>query len=282
MSTLLSAVRDIFIIDREGFSCKIYYTAWLRHFNYLLHEAKMKYILSFIAAFIPLMLLSGCEMNRLDNAEKELYLKQEAAGIPVIISVVKGPKFTDRMKAGPLTFNVLPQIAVWAEDGNGKLIDTLYVTGADWKKMRHAGKKKLGADFYSQCFPLWASRVKAAGKELPAPKKPYTDAVTSATPMSSFKVHTRLNTGAEPVYIYAEINKSGDNNTAYTKDNNDWAGQPSLLYRAEVNNTAKGQPVKLELIGHSGMIKEAPAVHSDTSGLDSALDIIREITVIFN
>ena len=252
-------------------------------------------------------------MNKMDHTHKTIVLEQKSNGMPIQVTIIKDTAFSARMRLGPVIFNVLPQIVIWTEDSLGQLMETVYITGADFKKMRHAGKNKKGALFFSECFPVWASRVKAAGKELPSKEKPYTDAVTSATPQSSFTVQTRLRqavkTQAEVKELYpnfnwdkymsnigldytgdinvrqpnffAEINKSGDLNAVYNKENNDWVGQPSIVYSVKVPEIQPGLVCSLHSVGHGGKIQDPPAIYSDLSDFDTALKQVRAIAITF-
>jgi hypothetical protein len=220
-------------------------------------------------------------MNKMDHSSRTIQLGQSLQGLPISVAVTKGEHWSQRMKAGPLIFNILPQIVIWAEDNEGQLIKTLYITGAGGKGTRHAGKDKKGAAFYAECFPVWALRLKAAGRELPSKEKPYPDAVTSATPMSSFTVQTRLPDPGQPFALFAEVNKSADNNGTFTEENNDWAGQPSLIYKVMIPEIEKGHPYEMEVIGHGGRIKDKPAVYADLSGFDTALKQLHEIKISF-
>ncbi|MBN1596046.1 hypothetical protein JW933_08990 [candidate division FCPU426 bacterium] len=223
--------------------------------------------------------LSGCVVNTLDEKHKIIKLRQEVQGQPITVDIVHGEHWSERMQAGPIIFNILPQIVIWAEDQDGRLIDTLYITGADGKGFRHAGKNEKGAAFYAECFPVWASRLQAAGKSLPSKKEPYPDTVTSATPMSGFSLETRLINAEKTSALFLEVNKSNDVNDQYTKENNDWAGQPSLIYEAVITQMQPGDEYQLKLIGHGGRIKDTPDIYTDLTGLDTAMEQIREITV---
>jgi hypothetical protein len=185
------------------------------------------------------------------------------------------------MQAGPFIFNVLPQFAVWAEDGDGEFLVTLYVTGADFKKLRHAEKQSGGADYFAKTLPVWASRVRAAGKTLPSKETPYPDAVTSATPAADVTINTTVPEGSNELVLYLEINKSGDENEVFTKEVNDTAGQPSLVYRVDASSAQAGTSRAMELVGHGGMIVEEPAVYTDLSSFDTALQLVNEAVVSF-
>lgn len=222
------------------------------------------------------ILLSSCVMNKTDNSHKLIELKT-AGGMELAIDVEAGAEWSSRMKAGPFIFNVLPQMAVWTEDTSGRFIETLYITGADFKKMNHALKNENEADFFKECLPYWASRAESSGTALPSKKAPYPDTVTSATPAADFTINTSVPEDA--AHIYAELNKADDMNTVYTEDNNDWAGQPSLIYSADLSGLSNSEPIELKLEGHGGMIGAFPGVYEDLSGFDSALRQIKCIKV---
>jgi hypothetical protein len=85
----------------------------------------------------------------------------------------------------------------------------------------------------------------------------------------------------KPFTLRTEINKSGDTSDVYTDENNDWAGQPSLVYEAEISKTEPGTVYALRLAGHGGMIGEKPGIYKDLAGFDTALRQIEEIRVSF-
>jgi hypothetical protein len=220
-------------------------------------------------------------MNRIDRSPQTLNLRDAGDGIPVEVRISAGDAWTSRMQAGPFIFNVLPQFAVWAEDGDGVFLDTLYVTGADFKKLRHAEKQGDGAGYFAKTLPVWASRVEAAGKTLPSKENPYPDAVTSATPAADVTINTVAPTGSDELVLFLEINKSGDENEVFTKDVNDTTGQPSLVYRVVVSDAQTGTSRAMELVGHGGMIADEPGVYSDLSDFDTALQLVNEAVVSF-
>ncbi len=78
-----------------------------------------------------------------------------------------------------------------------------------------------------------------------------------------------------PAVAYLEIKKSSDTNPTLTEVDNDWAGQPSLVYGARLGNG----PTRLELLGHGGRFREEPGIYSDLSGFDTALEQIAPIVV---
>ncbi len=236
----------------------------------------------YLISTIVMSLFSGaCVMNKMDHQVRAFKLRQTVKGLPVTFTFTKGAEFSKPMQAGPIIFNVLPQVVIWAEDPSGKLIDTLYVTGADGKKMRHGAKSREGAKFYKACFPVWAKQMAAAGKKLPMENGPYPDSVTTATPMDSFSLATKLDIKEKSFVLFIEINKSGDFNKTYTEKNNGWAGQPSLIYRADAPEKKNGQTVIFTPVGHGGRLKDKARIYTDLKGIDTALRQFLEIKAAF-
>ncbi len=217
---------------------------------------------------------TGCVMNRIDRSPQTLDLREGGDGIPVEVRIAAGDAWASRTQAGPFIFNVLPQFAVWAEDGNGEFLDTLYVTGADFKKLRHAEKQERGPDYFADTLPTWASRVVAAGKSLPSKESPYPDAVTAPTPAADVIINTAVPAGSDGLVFFLEINKSGDENEVFTKEANDSAGQPSLVYRVAIADPRTGTSRAMELLGHGGTLADEPGVYADLSHFDTALQLI--------
>lgn len=236
--------------------------------------------LKVIVCAIAVGLTACCVMNKLEKSPQTIRLKPVNAGMPVTITVTRGPHWSQRMQAGPFIFNILPQIVIWTETPEGRLRETVYITGADGKKFNHSEKEKKGAAFYEECFPVWASRMRECGSPLPSKENPYTDAVTSATPTTDFSLHSQIPYATGQFVIVLEINKSGDVNDTFTKSNNDWAGQPSLVYKTIVAPGEKG-PFTMTLAGHGGRLRDKKGLSPDTAGFTSALGQVESIVVSF-
>lgn len=236
---------------------------------------------SLLGLVLAVAVLCGCVMNRLSEKPQTITLRRKVQGTSIRLDVVPGEEWSRRMQAGPFIFNVLPQIVIWAENDQGRLIDTLYITGADGKGFRHAGKKQKGAAFYRECFPVWASRLESAGGVLPGKDNPYPDTITSATPSGRFTLLSRLPFPEQSFTLFLEINQSDDTNDTYTKQNNGWAGQPSLIYRVAIEAPGSAVKYTMKPIGHGGRLGDVPAVYADLSGFDTALRQVRETTISF-
>jgi len=223
------------------------------------------------------LLLGGCVMNRLSEEKEVIDLTRGTPGEKAMeITVIPGDAWSVPLKAGPLTFNILPQMVFWLEDREGNLAQTLYITGADYEKMRHAGKSEKGEEFYRECFPLWAAKAEAAGLSLPSDKSPYPDTVTSATPSNSYILLTSAGYG-ETLFLFMEINQSSDYNEYYTKDTSGWIGQPAVVYFCPCPEP--GQSLPMEAVGHSDSPDQRPGLYTDMSRLDSALKQTLSLTV---
>ena len=233
-----------------------------------------------IAVVLATSAFVGCVMNRVNADPQTIVLKEGESGEAVRVEIVPGPEWVSRMQAGPLIFNVLPQFAIWTQDDAGNLVETLYVTGAGFRKLRHAKKQEMQSAFFRECLPIWAARVEASGGELPSKENPYPDAVTSATPAGGATIVTALEQTVPPVTLYLEINKSDDVNATYTKENSGWAGQPSLVYAAELDGASADGTYRLELAGHARAGDSAARLYTDFEGFDTALELVREATVL--
>lgn len=91
-------------------------------------------------------------MNRV-NPDPQTIVLRENVDAALRVEIEPGPQWSSRMQAGPFIFSVLPQFAIWTEDDAGNLVETLYVTAADFAKMRHAEKNEMQTGFYPQDLP---------------------------------------------------------------------------------------------------------------------------------
>jgi len=228
----------------------------------------------FSGIIVTIVLLSGCTMNKVTTEEKTITLRPTQTNGGLTLLITTGDTWSRTMKAGPMIFNVLPQFVLWTEGPEGEYGETLYITGADGK-MRNAKKKELGADFYRQTLPLWSSRAEKAGIALPSQEKVYPDTVTSATPTFTTTLEL-LPPSRKAAYVFLEINQSSDDNETYNEDNNDWQGQPSLIYRAKLPESGT---VELALIGHGGMVQDKPEIYEDLSLITTARQMINSVSV---
>lgn len=230
---------------------------------------------------VCLVFLFSCAINQINEEKTVVTLNTGTEVNPIVISLMKGPQWAHKITPGPFIIHIYPQVVFWMEDDAGNLLKTLYITGADGKFTKHATKKKMDSEFFRKCFPIWSDKIIQANQKLPGSSNPYPDAVTSATPQSSFDVATQIGNIKVPFSIYAEINKTGDYNDYYTEDLTDWVGQPSILYSVSVNQINKNQSYELTPVGHSNIQQGEPVLMNDFENIDSALQMVDKIRVKF-
>jgi len=123
--------------------------------------------------------------------------------------------------------------------------------------------------------------VAAAGSPLPDKDNPYPDSITSATPSAGFTLNTKINPSLGSYHIYMEVNQSSDYNDVYTKENSDWAGQPSVIYHREVPGKPDGGRYRMEVWVRGTNLGESGEFSFDMSGMDTALSQIGEAWITY-
>jgi len=173
-------------------------------------------------------------------------------------------------------FGEPPQMAIWLESPDGKIVKTVFVThraGAnDW-----VGKLDCPV-----ALPFWESRWMSVLKE--AQKRPLFDAVTGATPKGGwFRVTTRVPKGSRWKY-FVEVNVSSDFNRFFPYWSKEGApddvgnGQPSLVYRGtiEAEGYSKSTPV---LAGFTDQFVPVSRLNRDFEKITTATELIPKIVV---
>lgn len=127
------------------------------------------------------------------------------------------------------------------------------------------------------------------GLYLPTKDKPIVDGISGATPRKSFDVKLKTISDLKQFIVKIEVNHSTDFNDCYPKnakegDTNysggkEGSGQPSIIYMAEVDLLKGETTFDATLIGHSSPDGSDGEVHTDMSGLTTALEIIKRITI---
>ncbi len=237
----------------------------------------------------------GYAIKELKPIERQLsetiYTRYQQQGKSLSIDIKAGEHYS-----GPgatvlgVTITGVPQMAVWLEDKQGNYLETLYVT-------KKASDSSYIQSLFSgegarrpEALPHWsyARGIKSAdGLMMPSSANPIADAITGATPISSFELRT--NTEAEEdVIVKFEINRSFDFNEVYHReafpDDPIYSGtgssaQPSLIYAATVNLKDDQPYYFMRLIGrghHSGKNGE---LYEDLSGITTAKEMVSRIIV---
>jgi hypothetical protein len=203
------------------------------------------------------------------------------------ISYIPGKYYKNTHKIGLMKLNIIPQMAIWLEDTKGNFVSNIFIT-----------EKSAKNDWYGfnvrrpEALPIWSHKMGVKysdGLYMPDKKHPLPDAVTGATSNDSafnreWAIPENLEKGK--YYIFSEVNNSFDYNSTYQEDlpktsqyYNSVNGQPSILYKAEIEIGTIESNNKMEVIGHGEVLGRDGSINSDLSGVDEAVNILQSITV---
>ena len=230
------------------------------------------------AAFVLACLLLGIAADAESRSDNTVTTREGESGRKIAVSFDRGKAWVHHMKIGGLLpIPNRPQIAVWAEDPDGRFLGTLYVTHRtatqDWRTSNSAVRRP-------EALPCWAHRqgtVYEDGLPLPTKQHPLPDALTSATPKDGFTLNTIIPNSPDRILIRAELNHSLDFNAAFPKGSMN--GQPSVIYTAEVSFSGPEEVFVMSLSGYGSPTGSTGAITPDVSTLTTAKDIVRRITV---
>jgi len=139
------------------------------------------------------------------------------------------------------TFSEPPQMAIWLEEPVSHKYKTIYVS------YRTGTGDMVGKAECPGCLPLWFEiyNRETGKKGYPKPDNPAPAAVTGATPQEEkFKIVREIEAGSKWI-CWMEMNLAGDFNEKYQEYNaeaktadDDFSGQPPLVYRCEIEAIA--------------------------------------------
>lgn len=231
---------------------------------------------------VSLMLAGGCLFSCHSNVAE-----YKEGNVTVFIEQGKAWKHDFPLFLGISRKND-PQIAIWIEDTCGNYVSTVYVT----KKIATQSWIMSRGNRRQEALPHWCHSRGVSyedGLYSPTKKNPLPDAITGATPKGSFKVAFSPAGGYEKFVVKIEVNHSTDFNNSYPKSarqgelnysgGKEGSGQPALVYSVWVDTSLPQKSFEAKLIGHSSPDGSSGNVYSDLSGITSALDIVRKITV---
>ena len=231
--------------------------------------------------------LLGC-LSFFQAAEAaEIATLAEVAGKPVSVQVTIGEQWAHSFRMFLKKITTTPQMAIWAEDADGKYLETLYVTKKFATQNWGIGSgAKADATHRVESLPYWMFKRGAAGLPSPTKNAPLPDAVTSASPKEDFILKTNVPGEAAEIFVLMEVNLSFDENDAYPEkakerdaNYNGVSGQPAVVYRAKVNVAAPGR-YDMTLIGHSSPSGKDGQLYEDVSSLTTALHIVKQAVVV--
>lgn len=242
-----------------------------------------------LSAIMVLLLCSAsaCAKDTKDNIT--ITTRAETTGTDITLSFEKGEHYYQPTKIfGLITIDLTPQIAVWIQDTYGHYVDTLYVTEKAGTQ-GWMGSKKIRRP---ESLPCWSHRrgvVYPDGLYMPTRENPLTDAVTAASPEGNFRLATKAPQALTKFVVLAEINNPGDYNDAYPKNASPGSpnssglppvsGQPSIIWAATIDLSSGPVTYEMKPVGHGSPDGKDGTIDPDLSGLTTAKDIIRGITV---
>ncbi len=202
-------------------------------------------------------------------------------GVPIQIKVERGEEYYH------------PILALWLEDIDGNFIETIYLsqsiaTGTFRFGVAKGGEWMPGERRRPAALPYWGHRrgVKAPdGLYLPTPDDPIPDAISGATPKTSFVLNTTVKDGLKRFKVYMEVNQTWDwnhswHNNLYPDDEEyKTSAQPALVYMVDVNLDNPQDTYRFSLIGHSHPSGKTGELFSDTTKHTTALKIIGDATL---
>ena len=171
------------------------------------------------------------------------------------------------MKVLWFSYTVWPQVAAWLETEDGRFIDTLYVTELAVTG-RYRAAPKTGRP---ETLPVWNARRSGAA-----------DAVSSPTTVGADLVYGNgVAAGLPPgrYVVMLEVNRSYDWNHTYTKKNAGVNGQPSIVYRAELELGAGPSEAVFVPVGTGSVDGSNGDIRPGLSGIDTALELFSSLKV---
>ncbi|MCK9452394.1 MAG: DUF2271 domain-containing protein [Bacteroidales bacterium] len=189
-----------------------------------------------------------------------------------------------------------PSLAIWIEDLEGEMIQTLFVTksvATGYYAYGDAGNGKWlkvpgPAQRYAS-LPYWLHRrelANPASEKLPTPQNPVPDAYTGATPTGSFTLKTTsFEKLTSKFKLFVEVNQPWDwneywNNSRFENDPNyHSSAQPSVIYAVTVDLADDFFVYQLNPIGHGHYAGDDGRLYTNISTLTTALTIFESISL---
>ncbi len=228
--------------------------------------------------------LYSCKSGRVQEepARTDLIANSEGNGAALYLDFRKGPSHNH------------PSFVLWAEDMNGKFIQTLFIskavgTGVYEHGNSSSGHWEPGEIRRPASLPYWSHRrdIKASdGLYVPSLENPVPDAYTGATPQGDFSISTRFDKDPPAkLRLYFEINQTWDWNEYWTNnkypDDDEYktSCQPALVYMCELDLANPEEAYSMKAIGHSHYSGKNGELFTNISTLTTALDIVNSLTI---
>jgi hypothetical protein len=202
-------------------------------------------------------------------------------GKAVTLTFDRGKEFIQMKRMKFMNMRLRPQIAVWMEDTLGKYLGTVYVTKFFGIQKGMSPNPNPDSCFRPMCMPYWLGRFIAAGNAAPTAKHPLPDAVAGATPTGGFSIHVAVPDSIGKFKLFAEWNRSYDNNETFTREKSSFNGQPSIVYASTINLKDSTRIADtLRLIGRGGETGNDGKLYDDTDKLTTALKVFDRVVAM--
>ena len=233
---------------------------------------------------LAILLLPACKSGRIQEEPQKVNLAANSmgTGTAMILEFFRGKSHNH------------PSFVLWAEDIEGKYLQTLFITRAVGTSIYDHGNPSSGQWEPGEIrrpatLPHWAHKrgVKEEdGLYVPTLENPIPDAYTGATPSGDFSLSTRFDgTAPKEFRILFEINQTWDWNEYWT--NNKYPDdaeyktscQPALVYMAEVDLDDRVSSYTMEVAGHSHYAGKTGELFTDLGTLTTALEIVGKLSI---
>lgn len=192
-----------------------------------------------------------------------------ASGPRLELHLVPGKAYSARMGSWPFSYVVQPQVAAWLTTSDGSFVEPLLVTARAAK----ASWRMAPAEGRPEALPVF-SHLKAAAA----------DGVSAATSKGETLHDAGLGAGlpAGRYLVWLEVNRSYDYNAAYPKVGEGVNGQPSIVYRAEIDLGGDGAvEARFSPVGTGSPDGSDGEVSEGLAGIDSAFELFSSLSVAY-
>lgn len=184
----------------------------------------------------------------------------------VTAELVPGENYSTVKRLGIMPVKMVPQMALWIEIGNGTFLDTIYST------RRNSENEWRGADDRPEALPVYNGR------------RGTLDALSGATPNGKAPISLKGEVTLPPgrYVFYGEVNKSFDYNESYPEEAAGVNGQPSLVYRADVNFSGDKDVYRVIMtpVGTGSVDGSNGYIIPGTDGLTTGLSILKSMELV--
>lgn len=229
--------------------------------TFFLQKLRNSILIAIIAAS-----LTACAGNTTARITQNTLI---AAGPRIELKLTPGPFYEYEMHTLFAHYTVRPQVAVWIETLDGTYIGTIYATeAAVTGKFKMAPKKGR-----PEALPIWSGRKTGNIDAISAPTRAGEKTIYESAAIS----------GLQPgrYVIMLETNRSYDWNKTYTKKNSGVNGQPSVIYRAEIDIGSGAGTASLEPIGTGSVDGSDSKIRWGLHGIDTALQLFSSLQVTY-